>query len=314
MTADPDRSWVDLKKVSDLWDRMVRVDRSARRHISWLDSPVIAESYLKKLDGKSGRISATGWVGWVKEKYVDSVLGHGLSLGCADGGLERHALSIGICSRFDAFDISPESIALAKKLGRESELIDRIDYRIADVNSISLGREKYDIAFASMSLHHFADLEHVFHEVRHALKPGSLFVYNEYVGPDQFQWTDRQLAIMNDLLRILPKKYRRNLTTGELKEKIRRPTIESMNGHDPSEAIRSSDIIRLTEENFEIVERIDYGGTLLHVLFQDIVGNFSPTAEEDMALVRLICYIEESLIKEKALPSDFSIIVARNGR
>ncbi len=133
-----------------------------------------------------------------------------------------------------------------------------------------------------MAMHHFSNLEHIFNELRKSLKPNGLFILNEFVGPSQFQWTEKQINITNELLEILPEKYKVDLTTGDLKERIYRPAIEFMNDYDPSEAIRSSDIVPLVAKYFKIEERIDYGGTILHLLLQNIVGNFNPSKEEDM--------------------------------
>jgi SAM-dependent methyltransferase len=164
-----------------------------------------------------------------------------------------------------------------------------------------------------MSAHHFSELEHIYSQVRTALKPGGFFVLYEYIGPTQFQWTDKQLAIINDLLKILPAKYREYIPfPGQIKQHIQRPTIDGMNSIDPSEAIRSAEIVPLLAQYFNIVERIDYGGTILHMLLQDIVGNFDVRKEEDIAILNLICYLEETLIKKNVLPSDFALIISQN--
>ncbi len=41
-------------------------------------------------------------------------------------------------------------------------------------------------------------------------------------------------------------------------------------------------------------------------------ANFNSEKEEDIAILRLIEYIEDILIKEKVLSSDFTLVVARN--
>jgi hypothetical protein len=59
---------------------------------------------------------------------------------------------------------------------------------------------------------------------------------------------------------------------------------------------------------FRIVERVDYGGTILHGLLQDIIGNFR---KEDLPLLRLICYLERLLIAENVLASDHVVAVCK---
>lgn len=43
---------------------------------------------------------------------------------------------------------------------------------------------------------------------------------------------------------------------------------------DPSEAVESSDIVPLIHKHFEVVERKDYGGAILHLLFSGIGHHF----------------------------------------
>ncbi len=172
--------------------------------------------------------------------------------------------------------------------------------------------EHYDISFASSALHHIAKLEHVLDEVHKALKPGCFFIANEFVGPSRFQWTDKQLQVINELLALLPPRYRADLRRpGHIKSRLERPTVVQMLLSDPSEAVRSAEIIPLIRQRFEIVQQTDFGGTILHMLLSDIVGNFAPESEADVTIVRLLCYLEKTLIAEGVLPSDFTLIVAR---
>jgi len=136
-------------------------------------------------------------------------------------------------------------------------------------------------------------------------------IANEYVGPSQFQWTSKQLQIMNEILSLVPEHYRRRVTDPhKVKDHVSRPAIRWMNVHDPSEAIRSNEIIEMIESRFRIIEQKDFGGTILHMLLQDIVGNFDPRDEHDATMLKLVLYVEKVLIQEEVIPSDFTLIVA----
>ena len=302
----------NIEKASCHWDEHVKLHGESSILINWLDSPLVQDRCLKKLRVGDKLMSVTQWVLWVKEKYVSSRLNYGLSLGCGDGTLERHAISFDICSKFDAYDISGKSIEIAKCLSEKEGLATCINYHVADINNIILDKDKYDIIFVGMAMHHFLNLEHIFEELRKSLKPNGLLIINEFVGPSQFQWTDKQLIIINELLELLPERLKVDVRSGRLKVPVRTPSIESMNENDPSEAIRSSDIIPLVYKMFNVEERIDFGGTILHLLLDAIIANFNPAKEEDIAILRLLGYIEDILIKEKVLSSDFTLIVARN--
>lgn len=303
---------VNGEKVSSFWDENVKLHEKPSVPLSWLDAPIVMEHCLKKLTAGEKRISAIQWLLWVKEKLVPSVvLDYGLSLGCGDGTLERQALSMNICARFDAFDISGKSIGLAKTQAEEKGLSGLINYQVADLNTINLECNKYDIVFCGMALHHVQNLEHLFEELKKGLKPNGRFILTEFVGPSQFQWTDKQLGIIREILGLLPIRLKIDARSGTVKEYCVRPTVESMNELDPSEAIRSSDILPLVYKMWEVEERIDFGGTILHMLLDGIVANFDAAREEDVAILKLLEYFEDTLIKENVLPSDFTLIVAR---
>src|SRR6185503_14217681 len=101
-----------------------------------------------------------------------------------------------------------------------------------------------------------------------AMKPEATLIVNEYVGPNRFQFTDRQLEIMNALLAALPKRLRGSYDRKE------RPDLAFMIDHDPSEAVRSEDLLPMIAERFEVMESKKSGGTILMHLLYDIVQNF----------------------------------------
>jgi len=301
---------IDVEKVKSHWGQKAQVeDLQQRKDVSWMNHPFIEKFYINHRFTSNPE---SNWLEYVHKKYISRPLDLGLTLGCGDGGLERHALSLSMCQRFEAFDIAEGAIEVARELAVQAGINSQVKYEVIDLNQIQLDPNHYDIAFACMSAHHFSKLEHIYSQVRKALKQGGYFVLYEYVGPTQFQWTGEQLAIINDLLNILPNKYREYiLFPGQIKQHVQSLTIDEMNSIDPSEAIRSAEIVPLLDQYFNIVERIDFGGTILHMLLQDIVGNFDLENEKDIAILNLICYLEKTLIIKKVIPSDFSLIIAQ---
>ena len=82
--------------------------------------------------------------------------------------------------------------------------------------------------------------------------------------------------------------------------------------NDPSEAVRSGDIMTTLYNTFEIVEDKHYGGGILHFLLQDIIGNFRDDNEEDNAWIDMLGYIEKYLEDHEIISNDFSVIVAKS--
>lgn len=298
-----------LDTTKDLWSKKASLeDHDRRRFVSWMNHPVIEKHINRKISGDPGK----NWLDYVKAKYAPQPLECGLSLGCGAGGLERHGLFLDICRHFDAYDVAPGAIEVAKGEAAKMGFGARTRYEARDLNTMTLAPRAYDIAFACQSAHHFTAIEHIFGQVQRALKPGGLFILNEFVGPTRFQWTDQQLALVNDILRTLPEAYRRPVMSPEIvRDHLPRPTVEQMIAIDPSEAVRSGELLTLLGSHFDIVERIDFGGTILQLLLQDIAGNFNPENPDDVALLNRFWTMEDQMIAAGDLPSDFTLLVAK---
>jgi len=89
-----------------------------------------------------------------------------------------------------------------------------------------------------------------------------------------------------------------------------RPTIMEMIAADPSEAIRSSAILSALEKHFRIVEVRELGGSLLHIGLSDIAQNFDPATPADVGLLEQFFALEDRLMAEGVIASDFATITA----
>lgn len=239
----------------------------------------------------------------------------GLSLGCGAGQKELTWASRCHFTALDAFDISASRIEYARS---QAEAIGRteINYQVGNASEMALPTTHYDVVFVDQALHHFSPLEPLLLQVGRALKPEGYLVASEFIGPSRFQWTDRQLEVINGVLAILPHRYRRRWSDGRRKSAVHRPSWLTMTLGDPSEAIESAHIVPLLEKHFDIVERRDYGGTVVHMLFDDIAANFVDSKgvendDEARQLLQLCFQIEDTLLEMGELESDFALIVCR---
>ncbi len=307
-TPSPDHH-SDSERVSRIWEKRA-AEKSSNNPpvVAWTDSSLVQRHYIHPIiSGKP----EDNWLIWIKNTYFKNPVRKALSLGCGDGCLERHAVALNIAGQFEAYDISAGATCIAEQKAAELKIEKNINYHSADLNTVKLSPEACDVVFAAMSLHHIDNLEHLLQEIRRTLKPGGLFILNEFVGPNRFQWTKKQTDIANDLMAILPEKYRYCHIRGEIKDRIYQPTIASMIETDPSEAVRSEEIIPIVTSMFDIVHHKKYGGTILNPLLEGIVSNFSENDENAMALLKMVFYIEKCLIDEQVLPSDFDLIVCK---
>lgn len=303
----PMDSEAGLETAGKHWGERAREQVALNKPNSWAECPVVNQEYICPLISGQANV---GWLEYVARKYYPSPVASAISLGCGGGGLERHGLQLQIAERFDGFDVSEDALQLAKEEALASGQLASINYAVANLNKLEFAENVYDAVFASQSVHHIEALEHYMQQVKRALKPGGYFIINEFVGPNQFQWTDVQLQHCQRLLAEIPESYRQMIREPGVKNTIERPTIEFMNAYDPTEAIRSADIITELEKQFEVVERRDFGGTLLHLVLDNIAGNFSDT-DEGKSILRNLFAQEQRLITSGEISSDFTLIVAR---
>jgi SAM-dependent methyltransferase len=297
-----------LARVSALW-----ADQSAAWHVGrgvhWTEHERVQERINFKVTAESGIDRYQYFV----RKYLGGQLpvARALTLGCGAGELERGLAKYNFTRAHDAVDISDGAIAIAADAAAAAGLA-HITYRVEDLNVIELDADRYDVVLGISAVHHVARLEHLFEQVDRTLRPGGCFFLDEFVGPSQFQWTDAQLRSVNRALESMPTPFKRSVTRpGEMKIPVDRPTKAFMDANDPSEAIRSAEIIPLLPRYFDVVEVKGQGGSLLHLLLEDIAGNFDRRNEGADAYLSGLFDLEDRLISEGVLQHDFATIVAR---
>lgn len=298
----PERSREEA--VAEYW----AIDRTRMRH-SWLQHPTLLDFLHRRVSGDE-KLS-TYW--WFKKTFFPQPVDLALVLGCGLGGFERLGIEIGFAKNFHAHDISPGAIEQARQAAAEAGMADKIDYFVTDLNRFSLPAQTYDAVFIIMAAHHISELENLFAQVSRALKPAGLLFLDEYIGPNQFQCPPLAVDVINRLLAAFPARYRLNLiaANGSTVDSFTPPAPQVFEQNDPSEAIRSADIVLTLKQSFDLVEFRPYGGAILHMLFSGIMGNFDENKETDVALLNSIAIFEETLEKTGALESDFAAIVAR---
>lgn len=248
-------------------------------------------------------------------EYVQEHVGtqnlRGLSIGCGEeASPEMVFYETGHFIQFDVMDVS-QGLLKRQEQAAQARGLYGIKYTQQDLNQINLERDAYDLIWALGTVHHIEHLEHFFGQVRHGLKDRGIFVMREYVGPNQLQFSDEQLALVNDTLSSIPVRYR--MTWYGLPKRVeKRVKISKLMKADPSEAVRSEDILSVMNSELEIVRFADTGGTLLHPLLNGIAANFERDEQGD-AILRDLITRERSLIEGGVLPSDYMFCIARKG-
>ncbi len=92
------------------------------------------------------------------------------------------------------------------------------------------------------------------------------------------------------------------------------PTVRDVVAADPSESVRSGEILDVLPRFFELVEVKKLGGGLLQFLLDGIAYNFEENDPQAMMMLDLLFQIEDRLMACGELKSDFVYVVARSRR
>jgi 2-polyprenyl-3-methyl-5-hydroxy-6-metoxy-1,4-benzoquinol methylase len=292
-------------KASAFWGQERDPDE-LRYH--WLNHPVTRAHLNRRISGDPNVGSIAYW----QRKFFPEQLGNVLSIGCGFGALERSLIQMNWAARVLGVDVSIGAIDGARAAAHAEGLSSRLSYEVIDINNYQMTAAAYDAVFGISAVHHIVNLEDTFQQCRYALKPHGLLFLDEYIGPSRFQYSDAVMEIMNRILSILPPRFRRPFSTPELpREQVWRPTIDWFDENDPSESVRSAEIVPTLKHHFDIIDFRPYGGQILHILLSGIAGNFLEDREDDVALLQLMALLEDLLEEHGVVESDFAAIVAR---
>ncbi len=276
----------------------------------WLEHPLVRQRIHEKVAGRADR-DIYGWfLDLLDALAVPRPVAAALTLGCGDGRLERGLAPKSFARRHLGLDLSAGAVAGARAAATAAGFT-ALEYATADLNALELPAAAFDIVLGVSAVHHVERLEALFAAVEAALVPGGIFFLNEYVGPQRFQWTRRQLEAAEHLLGLLPESYRREAPGAEPRSRPFAPSAAAVIAADPSEAVRSDEILPLVAERFDILERRDLGGTLLHLVLEGIARRFDPSSPTDVRWLNLLFEAEDALLASGEITSDFVVLVAR---
>jgi SAM-dependent methyltransferase len=290
-----------LAREAEKWASHLQLEE-AGAWSSWCDHPVILENYRRR-----AQIDGMEWEDWIA-KALGGPAERSLDLGCGSGGQSLRLFDAGATREVHGYDLTPERVQSAERDRLARDIPG--GFHVADVNTLRLPECHYDLICSSHSFHHFLALEHIMQQVHAALRPGGLFVLNEYVGPTQFQWRENDLRVVNARLALLPERLRR-LPDGRVKHREGRPLPSEVEAESPFESIRSGEIASLFHRHFQIVLTRQMGGNLQQLLHNGIIQNFPLNDAEAMRHLRGILALENTLVDSGMIESHFQLLVGR---
>lgn len=290
------------KKIADSWKHTQSPPEN------WENIPAVRERFNKLVTGNSSIDHRS----YVKETYYqqrDNLIA--LSLGCGAGQNEIAWAGMGIFKRIDALDISETRIRQAIRAAAEKGVENIVKFSVSDAQNLDISDSRYDLVLFEGSLHHFSPVEDILLKINQSLKPGGYLVVFDFVGPSRFQWTRRQLEIVNGILKILPDRYKKKWYHNTLKKRVYRPGRLFMMLSEPSEAAESAKILPCLQQVFEVIELKELGGTILHLLFRGIAHNFLQDDPETRDWLQICFKLEDVVMRTKQVPSDFIFAVCK---
>jgi len=297
--------------AADHWSEVFseKLQELISRQTYWLAIPEVHERYQRLATGGK----AAHWIRFCLDEYLPGALPveRMLSIGCGDGNLELHLAGFNAFQNFDAFDIAEGAISAAKSRAKEAGVAN-VNFEVQDVNQLILPESHYDAAWFNMSLHHIEALEHTCSQVSQALKPGGFLFVNEYVGPSRFDFTARQKRVLALVNELIPAKYLRLPPPAEgIRSDAPIPDPAEVSRVDPSEAVRSAEIMEVLSRYFDIQMVHPICGTILQFLLGTIAWNFRTEDPDSIKVLKMLFAIEDTLVEVGDLQSDFALIVAR---
>jgi SAM-dependent methyltransferase len=216
-----------------------------------------------------------------------------LSLGCGYGGVElSFARALRRPFELIGVDLNPRLFARVEKIAADEGLPMRV--QPADLNFVTLRPESFDLIFAHAAIHHALNLEHLFDQVRRALRPGGRFIVQDIIGRSQVLFWRENHEHAARLVDRLPLRYRRDHQAGIrgwLPGRSLRlePYIEPAEQHG-MEGIRQEDIEREILARFEPVKLFKYGAFMRLICTHPIIGKrLDPTERRAHRVLDSLC-------------------------
>lgn len=219
-----------------------------------------------------------------------SPFGKAISIGCGSGGKELEYLRAQIVGEFDLFEISPVRIERGRELYAKAGMAERGHFSAEDGLARLASQEAiYDLVLWDNSLHHMPNPAQALKFSARALRSGGALVFNEYVGPNRFQWSAAELNAMCIFRNSLPARFFEVAAGARVavSRRIGRPTPEAMIAVDPTESIDSESILPAVRSLLPQAKVWLLGGVIYHFGLNDVLANMNFPQDEDLLNVAM---------------------------
>ena len=233
----------------------------------------------------------------------EEIRGLALGVGLAQGEIDL--LRTGAVASFDLYDVTPQLLERVRAKLEHESLAARARYHVADINRLELCEGAYDLVTFFNALHHIENLEHVLAQCARALRSGGILVAHEYVGPKRFRFPPEHVDLARSIYRTLDPGLR--CPWPELPV----PDPSAVADADPTESIRSDEIIAIAKEIFPSLQVISYDVCLTIILWYGLNHNALFETPAGCDLVRWMLEVDHGLVRSGRLSTYQALLLAR---
>ena len=197
---------------------------------------------------------------------------------------------------FECVELNPIMLERAASLAESSGVRHLMQFTLADFNTWR-PESTYSGVMANQSLHHVSDLEHLFAQIRRALRPAGSFVVSDMIGRNGHQRWPESLAIIQRFWVELPDRYKFNLLLNR-HEAVYENWDCSKEGF---EGIRSQDVLPNLLRSFVCHQFIGFGSAIDVFVDRCFGHHFDRENEFDRAFIDRVHQADEDGLQRGTL-------------
>lgn len=305
---------------SDVWDRFYSegIINAAKTDRQALDNEDFTSSkYLYKkaiVERLIDRSDADWYVPRLFQSYIPKNRAVGIAIGSGLCALEFFLLENSYVEKLHVFETSQiavsASLAEAKKRGLEHKIV----FHNRPLQHCDFDDCSVDIVLANASLHHVFDLENLFDSVHKFLVPNGFLFFDEYIGPDYMQYSEKKIELLNRFNACLPAELKKTIASNGsslTRDVIKNVDLEWQLKTDPSEGVHSSLIMNNVKKLFTTLYLKYNAGTLLRPIFQHILSNFDFNNSAHRSIADLLILSEQILVDNCVIDPDYVVYIGQ---
>ena len=220
------------------------------------------------------------------------LVGLGAGNGDIELGIARRLAEAGVHNlELVLLELNPHMLERARAEAESLGIADRMTTVESDLNRWTADGPA-DIYFASHSLHHVVDLEHLFDEVKRTLRPDGFLLVNDMIGRNGHQRWPEALELVNRIWSTVPERYRYN--------RIHRRFDTTYSDDDWSsegfEGIRAQDILPLMLDRFHPDAFITFMNVIDPFVDRLYGPNLDPDLPEDRRFIDRVAQLDDAAL------------------